>query len=39
MEPDREIANMPGEAALPRRNWELVFNALWEGRAFGIGKA
>ena len=36
---DRQIANMDGEAALPRSNGELVFQAPWEGRAFGIAVA
>ncbi|HEX5368427.1 MAG TPA: nitrile hydratase accessory protein [Dehalococcoidia bacterium] len=36
-EPSQEIANMDGAAALPRSNGELVFEAPWEGRAFGIG--
>ncbi|MBO0704818.1 MAG: nitrile hydratase accessory protein [Candidatus Dormibacteraeota bacterium] len=27
---------MQGQAALPRRNGELVFDAPWQGRAFGI---
>jgi nitrile hydratase accessory protein len=27
---------MPGEAALPRANGELVFEEPWEGRAFGV---
>lgn len=30
------IANMTGAAALPRRNGELVFDAPWESRAFGL---
>ena len=30
---------MTGEAALPRRNGELVFEAPWEGRAFGLAVA
>jgi nitrile hydratase accessory protein len=33
---DREIANMQGAAALPRKNGELVFHEPWEGRAFGM---
>jgi cobaltochelatase CobN len=37
-EPDRLVADM-GEAALPRRNGELVFEAPWEGRAFGMAVA
>ncbi|MDQ6691689.1 MAG: nitrile hydratase accessory protein [Candidatus Dormibacteraeota bacterium] len=31
------VANLEGEAALPRKNGELVFQAPWEGRAFGMG--
>jgi len=27
---------MPGPTALPRRNGELVFDAPWQGRAFGL---
>jgi nitrile hydratase accessory protein len=30
---------MEGETALPRQNGELVFDAPWEGRAFGIAVA
>jgi nitrile hydratase accessory protein len=30
---------MEGETALPRQNGELVFEAPWEGRAFGIAVA
>ena len=37
--PDRRIANMVGSSALPRKNGELVFEAPWEGRAFGIAVA
>lgn len=37
--PDRQIALMEGEAALPRKNGELVFQAPWEGRAFGLAVA
>jgi nitrile hydratase accessory protein len=33
---DRRIGNMEGAAALPRSNGELVFQAPWEGRAFGL---
>lgn len=33
---DRSIANLQGEAALPRKNGELVFQAPWESRAFGL---
>ena len=36
---DREIADLGGPAALPRRNGELRFNEPWEGRAFGIAVA
>ena len=37
--PDRQISNMPEEVELPRDNGELVFEAPWEGRAFGIAVA
>jgi nitrile hydratase accessory protein len=37
--PDRRIAEMPGDASLPRKNGELVFDAPWEGRAFGMAVA
>ncbi len=30
---------MEGDVALPRSNGELVFNAPWEGRAFGFAFA
>jgi nitrile hydratase accessory protein len=33
---DREVASLKGPAALPRKNGELVFEAPWEGRAFGM---
>ena len=33
---DSGIASMTGDAALPRRNGELVFEEPWEGRAFGL---
>lgn len=36
---DRDIANMEGTEALPRWNGELVFEAPWEGRAFGLAVA
>ena len=36
---DRDVADIEGAAALPRRNGELVFEAPWEGRAFGMGVA
>ena len=38
-EPNRQISNMPEEVALPRDNGELVFEAPWEGRAFGMAVA
>src|SRR5262245_53960280 len=38
-EPDRRIANMDEQMALPRQNGELVFAAPWEARAFGIAVA
>ena len=37
--PDRQIADMGGAAALPRKNGELVFNEAWEGRVFGMAVA
>jgi len=37
--PDKQIANMEEGIALPRRNGELVFEAPWEGRAFGMAVA
>src|SRR5688572_19478542 len=37
--PDPEVASMEGVEALPRKNGELVFDALWEGRVFGIAVA
>jgi len=39
MEVHREVASLEGPAALPRKNGELVFQAPWEGRAFGIAVA
>jgi len=33
---DRTIADLAGNAALPRKNGELIFQAPWEGRAFGL---
>ena len=36
---DRRISNMEGAATLPRSNGELVFEAPWEGRAFGVAVA
>ena len=35
-EVDREVALMRGETALPRKNGELVFEAPWQGRVFGL---
>lgn len=37
--PDRQIADMDGAAALPRKNGELVFSEAWEGRIFGLAVA
>jgi nitrile hydratase accessory protein len=34
--PDRLIADMEGEVALPRKNGELIFEAPWQARAFGM---
>jgi nitrile hydratase accessory protein len=34
--PSREIADMTGTAALPRKNGELVFDEAWQGRIFGM---
>jgi nitrile hydratase accessory protein len=36
---DRQISNMPEEVELPRDNGELVFDAPWESRAFGMAVA
>jgi nitrile hydratase accessory protein len=36
---DRDVAGLEAAAALPRRNGELVFEAPWEGRAFGMAVA
>jgi len=36
---DREIADARGPAAPPRKNGELVFDAPWQGRAFGMALA
>lgn len=35
-EPIREIADMQGSEALPRKNGELVFDSTWEARVFGM---
>jgi nitrile hydratase accessory protein len=37
--PDRQIADMEGPSALPRKNGELVFEDVWEGRVFGLATA
>ena len=37
--PDTQIANMSEGIALPRKSGELVFEAPWEGRAFGMAVA
>lgn len=36
---DRRIAEMKEAVALPRKNGELVFEAPWEARAFGMAVA
>lgn len=36
---DRAVTGLEGQGALPRRNGELVFEAPWEGRAFGLAVA
>jgi nitrile hydratase accessory protein len=36
MQPDRQIADMGGASSLPRKNGELVFDAAWEARVFGM---
>jgi|SRR5579885_1707183 nitrile hydratase accessory protein len=36
---DKRIALMDGDVALPRKNGELVFQAPWEGRVFGLAVA
>jgi nitrile hydratase accessory protein len=33
---DNAVSAMTGPAAPPRRNGELVFDAPWQGRAFGL---
>ena len=37
--PDPRIIAMDEQAALPRKNGELVFEAPWEARAFGLAVA
>jgi nitrile hydratase accessory protein len=36
---DRVLAAMAGQAALPRKNGELVFDEPWQGRVFGMAVA
>ncbi|HYB69277.1 MAG TPA: nitrile hydratase accessory protein [Candidatus Bathyarchaeia archaeon] len=36
---DRVVAAMQGQAALPRKNGELVFEEPWQGRVFGMAVA
>jgi nitrile hydratase accessory protein len=36
---DRVVAAMAGQAALPRKNGELVFDEPWQGRVFGMAVA
>jgi len=36
---DERVGQMDGPAALPRKNGELVFEAPWESRAFGLAVA
>ncbi len=36
---DLDIVRMSGAAAMPRKNGELVFDAPWQGRAFGMATA
>ena len=36
---DQGATTMGGDAALPRKNGALVFEAPWEGRAFGLAVA
>ena len=36
---DRQIATTEAQIALPRENGELVFQAPWEARAFGLAVA
>ncbi len=37
--PEAQVGLMEGPAELPRKNGELVFEAPWEGRAFGLAVA
>ena len=36
---DRDVANMQGREALPRKNGELIFEAPWQARALGMAIA
>lgn len=36
---DPRVTSLEGPAALPRRNGELVFDAPWQARAFGLAVA
>lgn len=38
-DPREGVLDVAGSAAPPRRNGELVFNAPWESRAFGLAMA
>ena len=33
---NQAVGSLDGVAALPRKNGELVFEAPWQGRAFGL---
>ena len=37
--PNRNISNMEGDSALPRKSGELVFHDAWERRAFALAVA
>ena len=39
LEASRLVSNMEGAIAVPRKNGELVFEAPWEGRVFGMAVA
>jgi nitrile hydratase accessory protein len=39
MSADGTATSLDGQLSLPRRNGELVFEAPWEGRAFGMALA
>jgi cobaltochelatase CobN len=39
LETSRLVSNMEGAIAVPRKNGELVFEAPWEGRVFGMAVA